>query len=1222
MASVARTRPFPALLLSVFMLLLCAACFAQTNTLAAPTLVSPAYNATGVTIPARLTWSAPGSSSYIYAVQVSRNEGFTDLACSSQALNEAAVSLPNLTAGTRYWWRVQAYNDYGYSSWTNAFIFTTAAATVVNPAVPVLLSPASGATSIPVSTTLSWKATERAATYTVLVAQDQAFAKGVITRALVTATSVGVDGLLTNTGYFWKVKAVNASGESDWSAVWAFTTAAAKPLLPSQPVLLAPVRGAAATLPVKLQWQASERATGYNVQVSAQDSFATLVAAQDYTPITSMTVSTLPNNARYYWRVRAIGGAGASLWSETWTFTLGTPINQRLAAPTLLTPVNGATAVPLTATFTWKPVDGALSYALQLSTGGVVISTRADLTTTSLPVPDLTPNTAYQWVVRAANGDGVSPWSAAWTFTTTTKTVLLPAAPELLTPDDGAMNVPLDAQLCWKAAERATSYLVVITLMDGATQKELRLEGITGTSVKLPSLPFNTKCTWRARGVSASGAGPWSIARTFTTATPPPPALPAVPVLSLPANGATDLAQTVLLTWAPAERATSYAVQVAATDAFDPVVFANTAVTGASVEVRDLKAGARYCWRVKAINVTGASAWSTIWAFSTKGSVTTLQPPAPPTLKFPENGAMNVPVQARLLWTPGERATSHILQYSIDPTFGFFASIDCGASLAGIDVTWNPDRLYYWRVKAVNAAGESAWSDVRHLSTVPSTPVVTAPKPPALLTPADAATNQALVLKLTWAAATSAKYYTVQLSSSNTFAANVYTKQGVTDTAAETPSLLPNTVYYWRVKSIGEGGESLWSVARSFTTCPPTVAMLPGTPSLQSPIANAKDAAAPLRLLWAQTERAYTYTVQVAKTPGFEQPVVTRDGLINTQYDMATLDASTTYYWRVRGVNAYGVGSWSDARAFTSAAPPAPVLPGVATLVTPAAAAKDVSTSARFTWMPADRATSYTVQVSLNDSFTNLIAPAYTSLNTVLETTGLKPSTQLYWRVRGVNASGVGAWSETRGFTTAAAAVPGAPAAPTLLSPANGVAGVMQTTRFYWSKPDGATRYILQVATTDTFAPVFYTTDNLTTIYADVFDLQANTTYYWRVKAVGALGESAWSTVWSCTTLAAFKELPATPAQVSPADGKLTVLRPRLTWSTVIGASGYIVEVAKDAQFTQKLASETMAVTTTYQVAPGLTYGATYYWRVRAYNKNGLSPWSPVSRFTPSMDAK
>ncbi|MFH0989187.1 MAG: hypothetical protein V1799_04125 [bacterium] len=91
------------------------------------------------------------------------------------------------------------------------------------------------------------------------------------------------------------------------------------------------------------------------------------------------------------------------------------------AAPTLISPVNGATNVSTAPTLSWNASPGATSYRIQLSTNSTFSSTPFDqsgLTSTSFAVPGLVTNTTYYWRVNATNSIGTGEWSPYRSFTT------------------------------------------------------------------------------------------------------------------------------------------------------------------------------------------------------------------------------------------------------------------------------------------------------------------------------------------------------------------------------------------------------------------------------------------------------------------------------------------------------------------------------------------------------------------------------------------------------------------------------------------------------------------------------------------------------------------------------------------------------------------------------------------------------------------------------------
>ena len=90
-------------------------------------------------------------------------------------------------------------------------------------------------------------------------------------------------------------------------------------------------------------------------------------------------------------------------------------------APTLLSPVNGATGQPTTVTLSWNPSAGATSYRVQLATDslfGSPIVNDSTVSTTSRVVSGLNNSTLYYWRVNAKNAGGTSSYSPIWHFTT------------------------------------------------------------------------------------------------------------------------------------------------------------------------------------------------------------------------------------------------------------------------------------------------------------------------------------------------------------------------------------------------------------------------------------------------------------------------------------------------------------------------------------------------------------------------------------------------------------------------------------------------------------------------------------------------------------------------------------------------------------------------------------------------------------------------------------
>jgi photosystem II stability/assembly factor-like uncharacterized protein len=193
---------------------------------------------------------------------------------------------------------------------TGGAILRKAGGEIEIPSAPILVSPADGSSGISTSARLSWRLATGASAYQVQVATTADFSTTVIDQNGITDTSYLVAGLANNTIYYWRVKAVNAGGTSDWSSVWSFVTIVQ---LPSQVLLISPANfEIIAADSVRFLWQKSAPQVNLYWFEFATDSLMTnavidsTLAAADTTTI----VRQLLDNQSYWWRVRAKNPAG------------------------------------------------------------------------------------------------------------------------------------------------------------------------------------------------------------------------------------------------------------------------------------------------------------------------------------------------------------------------------------------------------------------------------------------------------------------------------------------------------------------------------------------------------------------------------------------------------------------------------------------------------------------------------------------------------------------------------------------------------------------------------------------------------------------------------------------------------------------------------------------------------------------------------------------------
>ncbi len=391
-------------------------------------------------------------------------------------------------------------------------------------------------------------------------------------------------------------------------------TATATVPAPAAPTLASPSDGATgvSTSPT-LNWHASSAATSYRLQVSTNSNFSTTVVDQSGITGTSYSVSGLANNTTYYWRVNAMNAGGTSGWSGAWNFTT---VISAPSAPTLLTPANAETGVPVLTGFSWTASSGATSYGLQVSTDAlftsvVVSQTGLSGTGYTLAAP-LSNSTLYYWRMNATNAGGTSSYSSTSSFTTI---VAAPAAPTLASPSNAATGVSSSPTLSWNVSTGATSYQLQVSTSPTFSTTVFDQSNITSTSQQVSGLANNTLYYWRVNATNAGGTSSYSSTWSFTTIV----AAPAAPTLASPSNAATSVSTSPTLSWNASTGATSYQLQVSTSPTFSTTVFDQSNITSTSQQVSGLANNTLYYWRVNATNAGGTSPYSSTSSFTTTG---------------------------------------------------------------------------------------------------------------------------------------------------------------------------------------------------------------------------------------------------------------------------------------------------------------------------------------------------------------------------------------------------------------------------------------------------------------------------------------------------------------------------------------------------------------------------------------------------------------------------
>ncbi len=202
-----------------------------------------------------------------------------------------------------------------------------------------------------------------------------------------------------------------------------------------------------------------------------------------------------------------------------------------------------------------------------------------------------------------------------------------PAAPLLVSPNDGILDQPAQVALRWNYAAGAAYYNLQVAA--DSTFKSAFLINTTGfldTFALVTNLEGQATYYWRVEAQNVAGASGYTTFRRFATG------FPATPLLASPGNNTGNIALEPTLIWRRATSATAYRVQLSKSLSFDStaIVADESTLTDTSYAVATLEPNRFYFWRVLAANVIGDSKWSEVFRFKTGSGTTVAENPNVP----------------------------------------------------------------------------------------------------------------------------------------------------------------------------------------------------------------------------------------------------------------------------------------------------------------------------------------------------------------------------------------------------------------------------------------------------------------------------------------------------------------------------------------------------------------------------------------------------------------
>jgi titin len=420
---------------------------------------------------------------------------------------------------------------------------------------------------------------------------------------------------------------------------------------------------------------------------------------------------------------------------------------------------------------------------------------------------------------------------------------------------------------------------------------------------------------------------------------------------------------------------------------------------------------------------------------------------------------------------------------------------------------------YHYRVRAVNAAGASGYSNVTSASTHPLNWGL--PTPPGGLT---AAALSSSTVRITWIDGVDEAFYEVErapavLIAPFQYGPGIYAAvgtAGANQTTYDDTGLTASTGYYYRVRGSNAAGSSAWVDGAFATTQAPVIVPPVGPVMLQV----AAQLAESLHLTWIDTSSNETgFEIERADAALGPFAVVGTAAADQTSYDDNGLTAETTYYYRVNATNSGGDSEYSNT---VSGIPYGGfiVLPVPPSNLT---ASPLSSTAVRLAWTDGSTWESgFRVERATSAGGPFATAGIVAENVTTFDDAGRTPATAYYYRVCATSTAGDSIFSATVGGTTQA---PAPPAAPTGALATTMSASALRITWTDASIDEAGFQVERATAAGGPFGSIGTTGASQTTF--DDAGLASATTYYYRVRATNAAGQSAYSNTTSATTASA-----------------------------------------------------------------------------------------------------
>ena len=534
--------------------------FQTSAPVAAPPVISniqtSAITSTSVTV----TWTTDQASNSEVNYGATTAYGSTT-GPDSNYVTSHSVTITGLTAGATYNFDVVSTTSGVFSSTSGNNTFSTTAANATPPAVGYLAFWGVNNSGV----TISWSTDVLANTE---LAYGTTTALGQLTPVQATLTAshgVMLSGLNPGTTYYFVAESTGANGATGYSATYSFTTTGTAPVNPA-PIITAVTTTNITNTTVTITWTTDQASTsqvnyGGTTSYGASSSLNTILTTSH-----SVTLTALIQGTIYNFDVVSANSSGVSATSANATFT-----TTGSAPAPVISAVTSSNVTSATATVTWTTDQAASSqvnYGLTTGYGSSSALATPLVTSHSVILTGLAPNTTYDFDVISANSANTPASSGNYTFTTQAASATPPALFDIAFWGITRSGVTI----AWSTNVLSNTAVQYGTTAALGQLSQVQTALTNSHGITLTGLAASTTYYFVAQSADSNGTTGYSTTYSFTTE-PGPPTISAITAIPATGNSATISWTTSVPTYSYVQFGTSsgtynrYSVQTSLTAA-------------------------------------------------------------------------------------------------------------------------------------------------------------------------------------------------------------------------------------------------------------------------------------------------------------------------------------------------------------------------------------------------------------------------------------------------------------------------------------------------------------------------------------------------------------------------------------------------------------------------------------------------------------------------------